>query len=253
MSNGATAERKEQKELDLVGRMTDLLRGSPIPSSELLFNLHLYQRRQDLSRVLFLNEIYQQLLPIHGYIMEFGSRYGASTATLINLRGMHEPFNYSRKIITFDTFGGFAGVDEKDGGTSSSSPTWEAGDYSVPDDYLGHLAEVLSIHEAFSPIPQFKKHEIVAGDVRETLPQFLENHPETLIAMAYFDMDIYAPTKEALRLIKKRVQKGTILVFDELCDDSFPGETIAVLEELDVPNLSFRRNPHQPTVAYCQL
>ena len=85
--------------------MTDLLRGSPIPSSELLFNLHLYQRRQDLSRVLFLNEIYQKPLPIHGYILEFGSRYGASTATLINLRGMHEPFNYSRKIITFDTFG----------------------------------------------------------------------------------------------------------------------------------------------------
>jgi hypothetical protein len=251
LSEPVTTERKEQPELDRLAQLVELLLRSPIPRKELLFNLHLYQRRQDLSRVLLLNELYQKVIPIHGYILEFGARYGASTATLMNLRGMYEPFNYSRRIVTFDTFEGFVGVDEeRDAGDSRR---WETGDYGVPQDYKAHLAEVLAIHESFSPIPQLTKHEICAGDVRETLPRFLERHPETLVALAYFDMDIYAPTKEALRLIKGRVQRGTVLVFDELCDQAFPGETMAVLEELDVPNLTFFRNSHQPTVAYCQL
>ena len=47
---------------------------------------------------------------------------------------------------------------------------------------------------------------------------------------AIFDFDIYKPTKVALESIKSHLFKGSILVFDELCDDIFPGETIALRE-----------------------
>ena len=47
--------------------------------------------------------------------MEFGVRWGQNLVTLSNLRGIYEPFNYSRKIIGFDTFEGFPSVHEKDG------------------------------------------------------------------------------------------------------------------------------------------
>ena len=72
----------------------------------------------------------------------------------------------------------------------------------------------------------------------------------TIVAMAYFDMDIYSPTKEALKHIKPRLHKGSILVFDELCCDAFPGETQAVLEELDLANVRLRRYAHQPYCSY---
>ncbi len=39
-------------------------------------------------------------------------RYRASLAILSNFRGIYEPYNFSRKIIGFDTFEGFKGGEE---------------------------------------------------------------------------------------------------------------------------------------------
>ena len=39
--------------------------------------------------------------------MEFGVEWGSTLSLLIKLRSIHEPYNYSRKIIGFDTFSGF--------------------------------------------------------------------------------------------------------------------------------------------------
>jgi hypothetical protein len=38
---------------------------------------------------------------------------------------------------------------------------------------------------------------IVQGDVRETLPRYLADNPHTVIALAYFDLDLYEPTRES--------------------------------------------------------
>jgi hypothetical protein len=237
-------------EISAIDRLIYLMENSKIPRTEILYNLSLFLRRQDMSRILYFDEIYKKIVNLHGYIFEFGTRFGASTATLLNLRGYYEPFNYSRKIITFDTFEGFAGVSDEDK-SSSDEFDWKVGDYGVPESYEDYLSEVLALHESFSPIPQIKKHEICKGDVTETLPKYLKDHPEALVAMAYFDMDLYAPTKSALLDLKPRLQRGTILAFDELCDDGFPGETIAALECLDLRNISMIRNPNMPTCAYC--
>ncbi|HKL40763.1 MAG TPA: hypothetical protein VJ894_08790, partial [Cryomorphaceae bacterium] len=98
--------REHQKELYL---------NSPIPVEEKVSQVGLYQRRQELSKVLFMNEIYQKIVGTHGVIMEFGTRWGQNLATLSNMRGIYEPFNYNRRIIGFDTFEGFIGGHEKDG------------------------------------------------------------------------------------------------------------------------------------------
>jgi hypothetical protein len=47
-------------------------------------------------------------------------------------------------------------------------------------------------------------------------------------------MDVYEPTKTALKYFLPRMAKGSIIAFDELNFKSFPGETIAVLEEIGV-------------------
>ena len=63
--------------------------------------------RQTLSRILYYNEIYKQILKKPGVIMEFGIEYGSTVSLLSKLRGIYEPYNYSRKVIGFDTFKGF--------------------------------------------------------------------------------------------------------------------------------------------------
>ena len=53
-------------------------------------------------------------------------------------------------------------------------------------------------------------------------------------------MDVYQPTKEVLLTIKNRLFKGSVLVFDELNDKDFPGETMALLEAIGLNNLELK-------------
>ncbi|MFC7668497.1 hypothetical protein ACFQT0_14780 [Hymenobacter humi] len=90
---------------------------------------------------------------MHGVAMEFGVRWGQNLALMHALRGIYEPFNYNRKIIGFDTFGGFPSVDPKDGDRVKE------GDYGVTENYQEYLTQILALHEADSPIPHKRKFE----------------------------------------------------------------------------------------------
>jgi len=68
--------------------------------------------------------------------------------------------------------------------------------------------------------------------------------------MAIFDMDIYKPTKDTIRAIKPKLTKGSLLVFDELNCQQFPGETKALDEVLKINNLKLQFYPHQPNCAW---
>ena len=89
-----------------------------------------------------------------------------------------------------------------------------------------------------------------AGDVRETLPRYLEEHPETLISLAYFDLDLYEPTRTCLEMIRPRLLRGAVLAFDELSHPTFPGETLAVLESLDLAGARLHRFGFQPYLCF---
>lgn len=227
-------------------RFFDLYYQSPIPNNEQLCNLGLFVKRQDLTKQLFFNEIYKEIIDVHGVIMELGTRWGQNLVTLNNLRGIYEPYNHSRRIIGFDTFSGFPSVDLKDGEHSMV----KKGAYSVTEDYENYLNKVLDYHETECPLSHIKKNNIIKGDATKTLKKYLNEHPETIIAFAYFDFDIYQPTKECLELIKPHLTKGSIIGFDELCDPNFPGETIAFREVMGTNNYEVKRNKFSGIQSY---
>jgi hypothetical protein len=68
---------------------------------------------------------------------------------------------------------------------------------------------------------------------------FCESH--TVVAMAYFDLDIYQPTRDCFEAIREHCTQGTVIGFDELNDESTPGETLAVKEVLGLNRFSIRR------------
>jgi hypothetical protein len=206
-----------------------------------------FMKRQVLSRVLYLDQLYRKIVDVPGVICEFGVHWGATMATLCNLRGVYEPYNHSRRIHGFDTFSGFVDVDAADGGFSSN------GDYSTSIGYEAELSEILGLHESFSPVSQIQKFELIKGDVSSTLPTWLAANPHAIVAMAIFDMDIYKPTKAALELILPRLTKGSVLVFDELNCPHFPGESTAVDEVLGLNNMRLKRFPHQPYCAWAEF
>ncbi len=86
----------------------------------------------------------------------------------------------------------------------------------------------------------------VRGDATQTLQAYLAEHPETIVALAYFDFDIYEPTRVCLELVRERLTKGSILAFDELNCTDFPGETVAVREVLGLDRYAIQRLPYGP-------
>lgn len=209
------------------------------------WHLSLFLRRQTLSRLLYLNHLYEKIIEVPGYILEFGVQHGATLSSLASLRGIHEPYNHSRRIVGFDTFSGLSGTSADEDGAIVRD-----GQYEVSDSWDKDLEKILLMQETFSPLSHIKKFEIVKGDIRDTLPRWLEMNPGAAVAMAIFDLDIYEPTRAAIDLVKDRLLPNSLLVFDEFSCAHFPGETRAVMESIGFRNLNLKRSPLQPYCAY---
>jgi hypothetical protein len=238
-----------QSEKELQRKFVELFKGAPLPDDEILPNLGLFLSSKSLSRVLFFYEIYKKILHTHGIIVEFGVRWGQTLSILSALRGILEPFNRHRKIVGFDTFAGFKGMSDKDGALCKTVD----GSFSVSENYQQYLETLLGLQEALNPIPHLKKFELVRGNAMETIPAYLKRQPETIVSLAIFDFDIYQPTKAALEAIKPHLFKGSVLVFDELADDVFPGETVALREVFNLSDLKIERLPMTARVSYVVL
>jgi hypothetical protein len=207
-------------------RLREMMQGSPLPPDELMFNLGLYVRSSLLVKFLVLHDAYRRIQSVPGALMEFGTWRGQNLVLLENLRAIHEPFNKQRPIIGFDTF---AGYPEEAGMAAKSTETH--GGYNTGGGYPDYLNELLQVHEGMNAFGHIRGgHRLIAGDVCETAPQYFADHPETLVAFAFFDMGPYEPTVAALKALLPHTVPGSVLLFDELTWAGAPGEAIAFKE-----------------------
>lgn len=238
---------ESEQERDARERLTELFVQTPIPPVYLIDNLPVYLRRHQLADLLSMDALYRMLPEVPGIIMEFGVLHGRHLVALTSLRSIYEPYNSLRRIIGFDTFTGFPDIDEVDRVSTSAVP----GRFAVPDGEVEHLRKVLAAHETSEPYGHTTRSFVIAGDVRETVPKYLAENPETVIALAYFDLDLYLPTKELLLAIKPYLTKGSILAFDELAHPKWPGETAALREVFGLDHAPLRQIPgREPPVIY---
>lgn len=221
----------------------------PIPDDQLLSNLGLFLNSKNLSRILFMDHLYRQIIDVQGIIIEFGTRWGQNLALFSALRGIYEPFNRHRKIVGFDTFTGFPGISTKDG----KSDMMKKGELEVTKNYVDYLTKVMEFQEKDNPISHIKKFDLRVGNAIVEIDNFLKEYPETIIALAYFDFDIYEPTKKCLEAIRPHLVKGSVLGFDELNDSDSPGETIALKEVFGLNNIKLKRYRYASRVSYFVL
>lgn len=219
---------------------------NPIPNDEILSNLGLFLNSKNLSRILFMDHLYKQIIDVQGIIIEFGTRWGQTIVLFSALRGIYEPFNRHRKIVGFDTFKGFPIVSKKDG----KSKLMKEGNYDVTENYMDYLTKVMELQEKGNPLSHIKKFDLIAGDAAVEIKKYFKNHPETIIALVYFDLDLYEPTKKCLDAIRPHLVKGSVLGFDELNDTDCPGETTALKEVFDLNNIKLNRFRYASRVSY---
>ncbi len=233
-------------ESSIRAQVIETFKQCPIPETEILSNLGLFLNSKNLSRILFMDHLYQQIIDVQGIVIEFGVRWGQNMSLFAAIRGIYEPFNRHRKIVGFDTFKGFPAITEKDG----KSKLMRVGADSVSENYIDYLNTLMELQEKDNPLSHIKKFELVAGDAVVEIGKYLTEHPETIIALAYFDFDLYEPTRKCLEVIRPYLVKGSVLGFDELNDPDSPGETVALKEVFELNKISLRRYRHASRVSY---
>jgi hypothetical protein len=238
--------RGSEREIRAREAILELFKDSPIPDDELLVNLGAYLRSTQLAKILYLNELYQLIEDLPGVIIEFGVWWGANLALFESFRSVYEPYNWTRKVVGFDTFQGYPAVGEKDG----TSPHAAVGGYTVSEGYQEYLSQLLAAHEADNVMSHIQKYELVAGDVNETVDRWFEANPQTIVALAYFDVALYEPTKKCLEAIRPHLARGSVLAMDELGSADFPGETIALKEVLGIDKYTLKRSRFLPDRSY---
>ena len=105
--------------------------------------------------------------------------------------------NHTRRVLGFDTFTGFPSVTPLDGSTAVT----QAGAYSVTVAYEEHLAEVLAVKMRLGSYAHLERFEPLKGDAPEQLTQYLKKHSETMVSLAYFDLDLYEPTRACAEML----------------------------------------------------
>src|SRR5581483_2909861 len=127
------------------------------------------------------------------------------------LSAMLEPENLTRRIYGFDTFAGFPSVSEKD---ATSLADIKKG--TLFADSYEELLELIAEHDRDRFLGHVDKVHLVKGDVLETVPAFIAEHPHLVVSLLFLDLDLYEPTKLALEQFLPRMPRGAVLAFDEL-------------------------------------
>jgi hypothetical protein len=229
------------------GEFIEHFKRCPIPDNELLSNLGMFLSSKNLARILYMQHLYNRIIDVQGIILEFGARWGQNMALFAALRGIYEPFNRHRKIVGFDTFAGFPNISDKD---AKNHRIIKKGGFAVTEDYVSYLEKVMECQEKDNPMSHIKKFDIRVGDAIVEIDKYLAEYPETIIALAYFDMDVYEPTKKCLEAIKPHLVKGSVLGFDELNDHDSPGETRALAEVFGLNSVALKRYRYASRVSY---
>ena len=167
------------------------------------------------------------------------------------LRTFLEPDNFQRRVIGLETFEGFADITAEDtqGLAERKSAHLKKGGFAAPCAYED-LMHAVAVYDRNRFLNHFPKVQVVKGDFAETSAQFLKDHPHLVVSCLYLDFDIYAPTKIAIERFYPRIPKGGVVVFDELNEEAFPGETAAVMELLNLNRLRVRRFEFEPRMSY---
>lgn len=212
-----------------------------------LANFPKFVPRPELTTFLARYEIFKQVLHVPGAIIECGVYLGGGLMTWAQLSSVLEPYGHYRRVFGFDTFTGFAGVGPEDAAQVNLD---QARDGGLASNAEIDIRRAIEIFDSNRPLNHIKRVELVVGDARDQIPLFVERNPHLVVGLLYLDFDIYEPTLIALKHLLPRMPKGAVLAFDELNDESYPGETIAVNEHVGLGNLRIQKFSFEPRISY---
>lgn len=218
-----------------------------------LNNFPKYVTRQSISKFLARYELFKLIKNVKGSIIECGVHHGGGLMAWPKFSSVLEPYAFHRKVIGFDTFEGFPHISSKDK-SQYTNDNLKEGSFSTEYDVYNELLDVIKEYDDNRFLNQFGKVQLVKGDATQTIPEFVKENQHIVVALLFLDFDLYEPTKVALEYFLPRIPKGGMLVFDEINNEAWPGETQALVEKFKSLNqLEIRSFGFEPNIAYAVL
>ncbi|MDA7700427.1 class I SAM-dependent methyltransferase [Methylophilaceae bacterium] len=169
-------------------------------------NPFLLMRTGLIAKLFFLQEMYEKIIDLPGSVIEVGSWFGQSSIIFENLRAINEPFNFTRSIVSFDTFNGYV---ETSGLNISEA---EIEKYKVIDDWVNVLNLIQGSHKVINN--SATKFINIKGDIFKTLPDYFNNNIEP-VALVYYDVATYETLKLTFNTVLPHLIRGGVFVFDD--------------------------------------
>lgn len=220
-------------------------------TSAKLQNFTKYVRREDLTKFLARNDVFVQQLHVHGSVVDIGVGRGASLMTWFHLSSIYEPSNYTRKVVGFDTFAGIPRLSPLEESAPAASEQLHIGGFAVEEHMAADIDRAARMHDTTRYLGHMPKLELVVGDVEDTLPSYLDANPHLVVSLLHLDADTHGATRCALDLLRPRMPRSAVIVFDELGSELFPGETVAWLEHRH--QMTIRHFLYAPAISYAIL
>lgn len=223
-SIGASTGRDES----VIKRRQALFKQSLGDVDDMLANFPLYARRIIITRFLAHYELYKQVADLPGAVVELGVFRGSSLFSFAHFLEIFNHGDRSRKVIGFDSFEGLSALSASDGAEDAVHSKFKGGWNS--SGFEGELYQMMDIFALESFVPQAPRIEIVKGNILNTVPDYIKQHPGLRISLLHFDCDVYEPTIVGLKSLVPLMVPGGLVVFDEYAITAWAGESAAVEE-----------------------
>ena len=185
-------------------------------------------------------DLFRRTSGLPGDIVECGVFKGASLMRWAKLRSLLEN-PWSRKIVAFDTFGPFP--------DASYEP-----DRAILDDFVAAAGHTSIQREQLSALlaeQGLAEHvELVEGNILQTVPQYVADHPALKISLLHIDVDLYESTHACLVHLYPRLVRGGIAILDDY--GAFPGANKAIDDFFAGSRVVIRKLPYSATLSYVE-
>jgi hypothetical protein len=201
---------------------------------EIMPYIGVFYSRMNFTKMLEQYELFKLARQRPGHIVELGVYRGESFFNWARFLEAHNMGERETKVIGFDTFTGFTDVKQQDiSAVNRSSASLEhehgikVGGFNPGARAKERIEELIEIFEQDHFVPQKKRLELVVGDVNETVPKYVREHPGLRISLLHLDVDLYEPTLTGLTYLYPLVVAGGVVILDEYAQEKFAGESAA--------------------------
>lgn len=231
--------------------LLELYKTSPIPDDQLLNSLELYNRSSLTARLLHYNELYNLLLSSNGLILVYGYGYGNAIISFLSLRAILEPYNYSRKILGFESFKNSPELvyyyENEEFFTSD-----KYGYFSQTKKYVDFLKQVIKFHEDENIFSNIPKVDVYFDDPVRESKEILKSCKDLKVALVYFDRIFVENLSELFDAIKPYIDKDTIICPSTL-NSYLPTGELDACREVFGRNLEITKSKFIPDKAYIKV